>query len=320
MTLKTTSGLALISGGLDSILAALLVKEQGIKVTGLTFKSLFFDPEVEAKKILRQIKIPLKIIDFSEKHLKIVKNPYYGYGKNANPCLDCHLLMLKTAKKLMLSQGYRFIITGEVLAQRPFSQNQASLNLLEKQSGLKGLILRPLSAKLLKITIPEQKGLVNRHKLLDLCGRSRREQLKLAKKYNLKSFSAPGTSCILTDPYFTKRLLRLLKVNPKAQASDVGLLKLGRLFWHPQGSDPQKGQTLMVIGRNHQENLKLIKIVQKGDIILEPQSFPGPTILIRSYGKKPSNQFINEAKKLFLKYASKAPKKLCKKDIKVSRY
>ena len=315
MTLKTTSGLALISGGLDSILAALLVKEQGIKVTGLTFKSLFFDPEVEAKKILRQIKIPLKIIDFSEKHLKIVKNPYYGYGKNANPCLDCHLLMLKTAKKLMLSQGYRFIITGEVLAQRPFSQNQVSLNLLEKQSGLKGLILRPLSAKLLKITIPEQKGLVNRHKLLDLCGRSRREQLKLAKKYNLKGFSAPGTSCILTDPQYAKRLFQLLKINPQAQTSDIRLLKFGRLFW--QGSDPLKGQTLITVGRNHNENLQLKKIVQKDDIILEPQSFPGPTILVRSYGKKPSNQFINEAKKLFLKYASKAPKNLRGKDVKV---
>lgn len=312
--------LALISGGLDSILAALIIKKQGIKVQGLAFKSLFFDAPIRQP---RGCRIPLKIIDISENHFKIVKNPKHGYGKNANPCLDCHLLMLKEAKKLMVKSsrgrptsgwGFDFIITGEVLGQRPFSQNKNSLTLIEKEAGLKGLILRPLSAKLLALTIPEQKGWVKREKLLNISGRSRKTQLELAKKFKLSGFSAPGTSCILTDPEFSKRLFKLLKTNPQCSINDIRLLKLGRHFW--------QNKNLIIVGRNHEENLHLKKLTQKGDIILEPQSFPGPTILIRSYSAVITNfnlrsPIITRAKKLLLKYSPRSPKNLLKKDFSI---
>jgi len=325
---KKIHALALISGGLDSILAAFLIKNQGVQVTGLVFQSLFFDAR-NAKKSAKSAKIPLKIIDISNEHLKIVEKPQYGYGKNANPCLDCHLLMLKEAKKIMSRKAgsssgrekYDFLITGDVLGQRPFSQNQASLNLLEKKSGLRNLILRPLSAKLLPPTLPEQKGWVNREKLLAIQGRSRQVQLKLAKKFKLTDFSAPGTSCILTDPQFSQRLFKLLEINPQAGANDIHLLRLGRHFWYPspKRSDlhrktRREGQTLktltnlIIVGRDHQENLKLRNLAQKGDFILEPQSFPGPLILIRAYSKKPPfPSILNQAKKLLLKYSPKGP-------------
>ena len=165
--MKRIKALILFSGGLDSILAAKILEEQGIKLLGLTFKSYFFN-EKEAKESARKIKLPLKVIDFSKEHLQIVKNPKYGYGKAMNPCLDCHILMLKIAKRLMNKEGFHFVATGEVLGERPMSQNKEALKLIEKRSLLKGYLLRPLSAKLLEPTIPEMSGLVNREKLLDI--------------------------------------------------------------------------------------------------------------------------------------------------------
>lgn len=377
--------LALISGGLDSILSALLIKNQGtcpelaerIKVTGLAFRSLFFDAK-NAKKLAKNTKIPLKIIDISKQHLKIVKHPKYGYGKRANPCIDCHLLMLKEAKKMMGKEGYHFIITGEVLGQRPFSQNKNALALIEKQADLKGLILRPLSAKLLPPTIPEKKGWVKREKLLGISGRSRKIQIKLAKKFKLKDFSTPGTSCILTDRAFTQRLFNLFKACPDCKPNDIHLLRLGRHHWvkatrlnssnrtrlparqdflsgtrvnnsskasRTSGRNKQSeisrkfgGPILYVIGRNHNENLQLKKFAQKKDILIEPKTFPGPTILIRSYQSSPviadfsgaltenarllrrhnlRSSVLSKAKKLLIKYSPKAPKKLSSKDFKI---
>lgn len=298
-----------MSGGLDSTLAALLVKNQGVKVQGLAFKSYFFNPQ-NIKKLAEKIKIPLKIIDFSEEHLKIVANPPHGYGKNANPCIDCHLLMFKRAKKIMEKESFDFVISGETLGQRPFSQNKNALALIEKEAGLKGLILRPLSAQLLPPTLPEQKGWVKRDKLLNIQGRSRKIQLKLAKKYGLKDFSTPGASCILTDPGFSQRLFKLLKVNPKCTANDIQLLRLGRHQW--------QDKLLIIIGRNHEENLKLRKLAQKNDVVIEPRTFPGPTILIRTYRKKVSAEQIAKAKRLLRKYSPKTKnKKISDKDFKI---
>jgi tRNA-specific 2-thiouridylase len=309
--------LALISGGLDSILAALLIKNQGIKIQGLAFKSLFFAPPIPPIP-----QIPIKTIDISKEHLKIVKRPKYGYGKQANPCLDCHLLMLKKAKQIL--SRYDFIITGDVLGQRPFSQNQAALNLLDKQSGLQDLILRPLSAQLLKPTLPEEKGWVDRNQLLALSGRSRKEQLKLAQKFKLKSYSPPAGGCILTDPQYGQRLFKMLKINPQVNPHDIQLLRLGRHFWYSERSDPAKqGRTLtvlMIVGRQRQENLKLKKLRQKNDVLIEPKFFPGPTILIRSFNHKPSPAILDKAEKLLLQYSPHAPQKLSSKDFKIMLY
>ena len=180
--------LVLFSGGLDSILAVKILQLQGIDVTGLTFVSYFFNNQ-SAKKAASKLKIKLKTVNFSEEHLKMVKKPKHGYGKSLNPCIDCHLMMLRKAKEIMNSPGsrekYDFVATGEVLGERPMSQNKKALDLIEKESGLKGFLLRPLSAKLLQPTILEKKRKIKRAELLDICGRSRKKQIALAKAFKI---------------------------------------------------------------------------------------------------------------------------------------
>ena len=205
--MKKAKVLILFSGGLDSILATKLLLEQGIIVQGLTLKSAFFDAK-QAKKAAEKVGIQLKVIDFSDEHLRMVKNPKFGYGKNMNPCIDCHLLMLKTAQKIMTKENFDFVATGEVLGERPMSQRKQILGLLEKEAGLVGRLLRPLSAKLLLPTEAEKKGLVDRRKLLDIQGRSRKRQLALAKKWGIDWYSTPAGGCLLTDPEFSKKLDR----------------------------------------------------------------------------------------------------------------
>jgi len=215
---KKTKALVLFSGGLDSILAVKVLQEQKIDVTAMCFRSYFFN-ENKAQKAAKEIGVRLIIKDFSKKHLVMVKNPKYGYGKNMNPCIDCHLMMINTAGKSIrknfwhrfnYKKKYDFVATGEVLWQRPMSQNINMLELIEKQSCVKGYVLRPLSAKLLAETIVEKKGLVDRKKLLDISGRSRKRQLKLVEKYKIKNFENAGGGCLLTDYSFGNRLKELL--------------------------------------------------------------------------------------------------------------
>lgn len=311
---KKSKSLLLFSGGLDSILAAKILMEQGIGVLGVVFKSCFFNEE-QAQKSAKEIGLKLKVIDISKEHLEIVKKPKYGYGKNMNPCIDCHLLMLKKAKELMqedscgcirvMSQAKQgalrysdadFVATGEVVGERPMSQNRNILRLLEKESGLERYLLRPLSAKLLEPTIPEKKGVVDREKLLDIQGRSRKRQLELAKKFKLKWYPTPSGGCLLTDPQFSLRLKEMLKKWPSADCDDIELLKHGRVFWEKK--------FLIVVGRDKEENLIIKKLKKEGDIIIEPQNIPGPITLIRGY-RKPSILVINKAKDFAKRYFNK---------------
>lgn len=177
--------LAMISGGLDSILAAKLIKDQGIEVIGICFKSYFFNEE-NAKKMTKQIDIPLKVVDFSKEHFDMVRHPKHGYGKNMNPCIDCHSLMLNYSGKLLEELDADFIITGEVLNQRPMSQNKSALDIVKKESGFSDKILRPLCAKNLQPTEMELKGLVDREKLMNISGRGRKVQMELAEKWGLR--------------------------------------------------------------------------------------------------------------------------------------
>ncbi len=343
--MQKIKALVLLSGGLDSILAARLLQEQQIEVTGLSFVSYFFNADL-AKKAAKQLKIKLKIIDFSKEHLKMVKNPSHGYGKAINPCIDCHILMLKKAKELVgigrvlsanakiPSEDFRscgllaprlrrdharsqsdvaesthpipglgkfdFIATGEVLGERPMSQNKQALDLVEKESSLKGYLLRPLSAKLLKSTILEKKGLVDRSKLLDIVGRSRKRQIALAKKWGIKEYPTPAGGCLLTDLQFGQRLRELLAHWSKVQGNDVLLLKLGRHFW--------VDDTKIIVGRNKEENKEIKKLAQKGDVLIEPKDFPGPTTLIRTKTKISKKSLIKaliKAKELIIKYSPK---------------
>ena len=299
--MKKIKAIILFSGGLDSILAVKLLQEQMIELLGITLKSYFFNEE-QAKKAAKQIKLPLKVVDFSEEHFKIVKRPQYGYGKNINPCIDCHILMLETAKKTMKKQGFNFIVTGEVLGERPMSQNRKALELIEKQSSLSGYLLRPLSAQLLKPTIPEKLGWVNRKEFLDISGRSRKKQIALAKKYKMKEYPAPSGGCLLTDPEFSERLKELLKIYPKCKENDIESLKFGRHVW----LDKSK----VVIGRDEKENKKIRKIAFGRDILIEMKNYPGPLTLVRNYSKaRISEKVIEKAKKLTQYYSTKARQK-----------
>ncbi|MFU0824890.1 tRNA 4-thiouridine(8) synthase ThiI [Clostridium sp.] len=224
-----TRALALISGGLDSILAAKLIKEQGIDVIGITFKSYFFGPD-NAIRMTNQIGIPLEIVDFSDEHFSMTKNPKHGHGKNMNPCIDCHAMMMRYAGELLDKFEADFIITGEVLNQRPMSQNKSSLNIVKKESGFPDKILRPLSAKALPPTEMELNGLVDREKLLGITGRSRKIQMELAEKWGIKDYPSPAGGCKLTDPNFSVRLRELLQHKENPTQREIELLKIGRHF------------------------------------------------------------------------------------------
>ena len=303
--MKKTKALVLLSGGLDSILAVKILEAQGVKIKGLGFKSYFFNEKL-AKKAARALNIPIKIIDLSKEHLNLVKKPKYGYGKGMNPCIDCHILMLKKAKQIMLKEKFDLVATGEVLGERPMSQNLKSLKLIEKKSGLKGYLLRPLSAKLLEPTIPEKKGLIERKKLLDISGRSRKRQLKLAKKFKIKSYPSPAGGCLLTDLEFSKRLKDLFEKYPRCQGNDIELLKLGRHFW--------QNKVKIIVGRNEEENKKIRKLAKRGDVLVEMQNYPGPLTLVRSYsGKKIDPKVLEKARFLTKYYSTKSRQK---KDVK----
>ncbi len=295
--MRKAKALLLFSGGLDSILAAKILTEQKIEVCPIFFKSYFFGPDL-AQRSAKENGLILRIKDISEEHLKIVKSPKFGWGSSMNPCLDCHILMLKKAKEIMEKEGFDFVATGEVLGERPFSQTQSALNLVERESSLKGYLLRPLSAKLLKPTIPEEKGLIDREKLFDIRGRSRKRQIELAKKFKIKWYPQPAGGCILTDLEFGKKLKELLEKHPEFDGKDVELLKLGRHFW--------EGKVKLVVGRNKEENLKLRKLKEKKDKLVEIENYPGPTVLIRSYGERISTEVLKKAKLLILRYSKKA--------------
>jgi tRNA U34 2-thiouridine synthase MnmA/TrmU len=218
--------------------------------------------------------IPLKVFNVSEEYLGVVKHPQHGYGRNMNPCIDCRIFMLKKAKAYMEESGAVFIVTGEVLGQRPMSQRKDAMHLIEKEAGLEGLILRPLSAKVLPTTIPEKEGWVDRERLLNISGRSRKPQIELADHYGIHDYPCPAGGCLLTDPGFAKRMKDLMVYNPQFSLNDVHLLKMGRHFRFSNG-------VKLVVGRNEEENQKIQTFAQGEDILLKVSGFPGPLSLLR---------------------------------------
>lgn len=260
------------------MLAARTLMEQGIEVRGLSFKSYFFGTG-KAKKIAAQLGLELIEMDFSAEHLAMVKNPKYGYGKNMNPCIDCHAMMLKKAKEIMERDGYDFVSTGEVLGERPMSQNLQALKIVEKDSGLIGRLIRPLSAKLLDESALEKAGVVSRGKLFDISGRSRKRQLELVKKYGIKEYASPGGGCLLTDPVFSEKLLKILEFWPDCHGNDIELLKCGRVNWLKDEND---NNILLIIGRDKKDNENLEKLAQSGDVLISLVDENGPTSLLRS--------------------------------------
>ena len=267
--------ISLFSGGLDSQLAVCLMKDQGIEVVAVNFVTPFFGADERFSKSARDLGIEYHEIDISKIYMDVLKNPIYGYGKNFNPCIDCHGFMLKNAGDFMQEIGASFLFTGEVLGERPMSQNKSSLNVVEKLSGYKGLVLRPLSAQLLAPTIPEIEGWVDRSKLLDISGRGRSRQMQLADHYGIKDYPTPAGGCLLTQENYSKRLRKLLSIKPDASVDEMEILKLGRHFYI--GDD-----LLLVVGRNHSENERLEKLAAVDDYLLKVVDRPGPLGLIRS--------------------------------------
>lgn len=311
--MKKVKAILLFSGGLDSILAAKILQEQKVEILALSFESHFFSAEF-AKKAAKKLKIPLIVIDISKDLIKILKKPKHGFGSQMNPCIDCHILMLKKARDIMKRKKFDFVASGDVLNERPFSQNKKSLKIIEKESLLDGYLLRPLSAKKLEPTIPEKKGLINREKLLDISGRRRKKQIELAKKFGIFWYPSPAGGCLLTDPEFSKRLKDLISRKKDFDGNDVELLKIGRHFWFNNLKSQVKRdfskKIKIVVGRNHKENLKLKKIAKKNDILIEMINYPGPTTLIRNYSKsKVKDNIIQKAKILIINYSNKAKDK-----------
>jgi len=290
--------LVLMSGGLDSMLSAKILKEEGIEVTPLCFESFFFS-SASAAKAAKQIGLKLRVEDFSREHLKVIKSPKHGRGKGINPCIDCHLLMIKTAGKIMKKEGYDFVATGEVLGQRPMSQNINSLNLIEKESGLKGLIVRPLSVKVLPITIPEKLGIIKRENFYDISGRGRGKQIELAEKFKIKEYPSPAGGCILTDANYSKKLFELFKRVPKFVGNDAEAIKFGRVFW--------KKDLLVIVARDAGECIKLTELRKRGDVVLEPYNFSGPTVLVRKYKKSPQDEMIDCGIEYVCEYSKNIP-------------
>lgn len=284
-----------MSGGLDSTLAAYLIKKQGVGVKGLIFQSYFFGPE-KGIRAAKQLKIPYQVVDFSKEHLKVVKKPKHGHGKAINPCIDCHLLMIQTAKKILEKEGYDFVATGETLGQRPFSQNKQALLIIAKESGLKGRLVRPLSANLLPTTLPEKKGWIKKEGLLDIQGRSRKRQTTLAKKIGL-TFPQPAGGCLLTEMEFAKKLKLFIKKRPGFKGNSAQLAKLGRHFWFER--------KFVVLGRDQGENDAIEELALAKDLLVRPANFPGPSALIRA--KKIDKNLVDKTKKKILSFSKKDP-------------
>jgi tRNA-uridine 2-sulfurtransferase len=269
---KKIKGIGLLSGGLDSVLAYKVLEEQGVEVAAVIFSTPFFGPPPDVN-VVSLCGIPARVIDFAEEHLEMVKKPVYGYGSQMNPCIDCHALMLRTAGRLMLEEGADFLFTGEVLGQRPMSQRRDSMRSVEKLSGYPGRVLRPLSARLLPQTLPESEGLIDREKLLDIQGRSRKRQEALAIRYGLTGYAQPGGGCLLTKEGFAGKLKTLLELYPEASSREAELLTCGRHFRTPAGN-------ICAIGRNRADNDRLTSLSRSGDLLLKAVGHTGPTGLV----------------------------------------
>lgn len=268
-----SKALGLLSGGLDSTLAALALQRQGIDVTCIAFVTPFFGA-AKAQKAALRTGIPLITRDIGEVHLEVVKNPVHGYGKNMNPCIDCHALMFRLAAEVMAEEGFDFLFSGEVLGQRPMSQNLSALGKVAAHSGVPDRILRPLSARLLPPTAMEERGMVDRERLLDIQGRSRTRQEELARQWGLAEYPSSGGGCLLTEKSFAGRLRDLFSHQPDCVLSDIELLKLGRQI---RLSPSAK----VVIGRNQEDNAALQSFASPDDFLLRAAAFNGPTALLR---------------------------------------
>ncbi|HEX5711647.1 MAG TPA: ATP-binding protein [Sulfuricurvum sp.] len=268
--------IALFSGGLDSTLAMKLIINQGIEVVACNISTGFGsvkDRRAHMQNMCDQVGATLRIVDIQDEYLeKVLFTPKHGYGKHFNPCIDCHAKMFEVAKRLMVEEGADFLISGEVLGQRPMSQNGESLQKVLQLSDCEGLLLRPMSAKALEPTIPEINGWVDREKLEAIVGRSRERQMELVEEFGLKDYEGPGGGCLLTDEHFSRKIRDVLAHDDAFIKADIPTLKYGRQLRLPDGAK-------FIIGRNEEENTKLEEIENPKFIHVDTDLF-GPHSLI----------------------------------------
>ena len=294
--MSRVKAISLLSGGLDSILATELIRRQGIEVITFNIKTPFGIPKKdgssEAAQAAEQLKVPLKVLSVEQDYLRMLRKPKHGYGKNLNPCVDCKIFILKKAKKYAKEIGADFIFTGEVLGERPMSQHGPALKIIAEESGLKGKLLRPLSAKLLAETSAEKKGLVDRTKLLSIQGRSRKPQFALAQEYGIKVYPSPAGGCLLTCEEYCKKLRDLFENKKHISMADVALLRIGRHF--------RFGKNKIIVGRNEIENKFLTDNKITSDFVFEPCDVVGPTTILQGPKTKAA---IETAAKLTASYS-----------------
>jgi tRNA U34 2-thiouridine synthase MnmA/TrmU len=283
--IEKMKALALLSGGLDSTLAVKLMLNQGIEVETINFVTPFCLCKKGcsgAAEVAKKFHVPVKMVNVGRDYLRILRNPKHGYGRNMNPCIDCRIFMLQKAKKHAKETGASFIFTGEVLDERPMSQHWKALNIIEKEAGLEGKILRPLSAKLLPKTEAERKGWVDRAKLLDIRGRSRKKQIALAKEFAITDYPCPAGGCLLTYKEYANKLRDLFKHNKTVSLKDVQLLKIGRHF--------RLGRNKIIVGRNEDENKALVYQKCDGDYYFEAQGCGSPITLLQGTKTKKATE------------------------------
>ena len=270
----------LVSGGLDSILAVALVKRQGIEVVGLHFIIPFTaSPEKERSEsvaLAQKLGMRSRVEEMGEEFLAMLERPAHGYGRNVNPCIDCHALMLRQAREVMQEEGASFVFTGEVLGERPMSQHRKALGIVEAESGLAGLLLRPLSALLLPATRPEEEGVVDRSRLYGISGRSRKPQMRLAEELGIREYPGPAGGCLLTDAVYSKKVRDLMR-HGELNLENARLLSTGRHY-------RLDGSVKLVVGRDQEENLVLESLARSADVVLSTFPVPGPVGLLRGPG------------------------------------
>ena len=280
--------LALYSGGLDSILAARVVMEQGIEVICVKFVSPFFHydilADVEGYRAREKEKFGVEVVvrDISEEYLAMLRQPVYGFGKNFNPCVDCKIFMVRRVREMLREFDASFIISGEVLGQRPMSQRRDTLNVISRDSDSRSLLLRPLSARLMSPTMPEEEGWVDRERLLNFSGRGRSRQIELAEQFGITDYPAPAGGGTIADPILSRRFSNFYADTFVVKAvdmtvTDILLLLVGRQFLLPGGG-------WLILGRDARDNDKLAALVEPGDALLKLQQRPGPLALMRRAG------------------------------------
>ncbi|HET97746.1 MAG TPA: thiamine biosynthesis protein [Desulfurivibrio alkaliphilus] len=312
-----TTALALYSGGLDSTLACRLIMEQGIRVVAVKFVTPFFgtallaDPQAYRDEVRRRYGIEVMLRDLTEPYLRMLAAPAHGYGKNFNPCVDCKILLMGEALRMLAEFDASFLISGEVLGQRPMSQRRDTLRVIERDSGCDDLLLRPLSARHLPPTRPEREGLVDRDRLLAFRGRNRTPQIELAARFGIEDYESPGGGCVLTDPNLAKRIRGLYEeaslVGKIPTAADIRLLLAGRVLRLPGGA-------WLVLGRNEPENDRLQTLALPTDWLLNLRDDPGPTAVLRRPAtlaaridaREREEQDLAAAATLVLRYAGKS--------------